>query len=228
MAPLRRLGVVAGRILGKDIEAWTGIVKNILEFAAPMFETIGKAFEAMSAKLDEFFEKHPKLAEWTGWSSGKDKGNSSGKDKGNSSGTAKQGKTNFDKLVQEERGKMKKEGIDKNLKDPDKAATLNAIQRLNKHTTNGIANTVDMRDLGLYGNVAASNSRPYIPVNNALRMKMLDNKFKEWGVVVDYTSNMGGHDSNKTGGHYVGNKVDVVTKDKYGRVRRLSKEQEKW
>lgn len=228
IAPLRILGVLAGKILGKYIEAWTGIVKNILEFVAPMFETIGKAFEAMSAKLDEFFEKHPKLAEWTGWSSGKDKGNSSGKDNGNSSGTAKQGQTNFDKLVQEERGKMKKEGTDKNLKDPDKAATLNAIQRLNKHTTNGIANTVDMRDLGLYGNVAATNSRPYIPVNNALRMKMLDDKFKEWGVAVDYTSNMGGHDSNKTGGHYVGNKVDVVTKDKYGRARQLSKEQENW
>ena len=147
---------------------------------------------------------------------------------GGSSAPAKQGNTNFDKLVQEEREKMKKEGTDKNLKDHDKVATLHAIQRLDKHTTNGIANTVDMRDLGLYGNVAATNSRPYIPINHALRMKMLDDKFKEWGVAVDYTSNMGGHDSNKTGGHYVGNKVDVVTKDKYGRARQLSKEQENW
>ena len=220
-----------GLVLGGLVKAivWTvKIVAKTLGWVADkianVVESITKGLEWLGNKLLEIPVIGPALRKLYG-TSGDEDNNTNGNTAGNAANTAagtggssapaKQGNTNFDKLVQEERGKMKKEGIDKNLKDPDKAATLNAIQRLNKHTTNGIANTVDMRDLGLYGNVAASNSRPYIPVNNALRMKMLDNKFKEWGVVVDYTSNMGGHDSNKKGGHYVGNKVDVVTKDKY-------------
>lgn len=235
------LGFVLGGLVKAIVWAVKIVAKTlgwIVDKIANVVESIAKGLEWLGKKLLEIPVIGPALRKLYETSGDKDN-NTNGSTAGNAANTAastgggssapaKQGKTNFDKLVQEERGKMKKEGTDKNLKDPDKAATLNAIQRLDKHTTNGIANTVDMRDLGLYGNVAATNSRPYIPVNNALRMKMLDDKFKEWGVAVDYTSNMGGHDSNKTGGHYVGNKVDAVTKDKYGRATQLSKEQEDW
>lgn len=100
------------------------------------------------------------------------------------------------------------------------------LKGIERHTRNGVANVVYMGDLGLHGTIQSGNSIPYIPDKYVGRVRMLDNQLAKWGIKAEYSSNMGGHDPGT--GHYMGRKVDVVTKDKYGRVVQLTPEQEQW
>lgn len=94
--------------------------------------------------------------------------------------------------------------------------TIGAISTSNgNNIENGLwhgISAVKLENLGLRGDIASSNSEPYIAEGNAESLKKLDSALDSWGYDVIYTSAMGGH--KHATGHWKGNKVDLQLKKK--------------
>lgn len=112
--------------------------------------------------------------------------------------------------------------IDSNLTMPN---TLGEDYGSSSAIVNGIQ-AVAMKDLGLSGSIASTNSKPYIASNNADNLKILDSSLASWGYETVYTSAMGGGHRVSPRGHSAGQKVDLQLK-KDGKPTRMTPEQEK-
>lgn len=111
---------------------------------------------------------------------------------------------------------------DTNIKMPD---TLGEDYGSSSAIVNGIP-AVAMKDLGLSGTIASTNSKPYISVKNADNLKILDSSLASWGYDTIYTSAMGGGHRVSPRGHSAGQKVDLQLK-KNGKPTRMTPDQEK-